>query len=193
MTATPILVVLLSAILIKEKITWIRYAGIFLGASGAIYLIFITTKTDAHADLMGDIFVFLNAILYGLYLLLVKELMKKYNAFTIFRSIFLLGFFVVLPFGIPEMKEVSFSTFPLEVWGALFFVCICATFLTYVLNAWALRLASASLVGSYIYVQPVLASTISIGIGQDTFIIGHAISAVLIMTGVYLVGKRNKM
>ena len=70
--------------------------------------------------------------------------------------------------------------------SSIAFVTIGATFLTYVLNAYALKHASSSLVGSYIYLQPVLATLIAIISGKDFLSLDKFLSMLIVFSGVFL-------
>ncbi len=102
MVATPILVLVLSGVLIGERITRTKLLGVLLGASGALLLIGLKPKGGATgATMLGDAFILINAISYGLYLVLVKPLMRKYTAVTVMAWC-LIGLVMVLPFGLGE-------------------------------------------------------------------------------------------
>ena len=65
--------------------------------------------------------------------------------------------------------------------------------LIYVLNAYALRHASSSLVGSYIYLQPVCATIIAILFATDELSFEKLLFMLLVFAGVYLASiKKNK-
>ena len=88
--------------------------------------------------------------------------------------------------------EINFNNFTPKIWLFVAFVTIGSTFLTYVLNAYALRKASSSLVGSYIYLQPVLATLIAILSGKDLLTLEKLIYVMVIFLGVFLVSwKKN--
>ena len=57
------------------------------------------------------------------------------------------------------------------------------------LNAYALRHADSGLVGSYIYLQPVMAAIIAISSGNDTLSMDKILSMLLISFGVYLASQ----
>jgi drug/metabolite transporter (DMT)-like permease len=48
-------------------------------------------------------------------------------------------------------------------------------------------------VGSYIYLQPIIASAIGVSLGQDVLTIGKIVAAMLIFGGVYLVSRKSKI
>jgi drug/metabolite transporter (DMT)-like permease len=83
MTATPILVLISSSLILKEKITKVKLFGVFLGFSGAVLLISNSGFSFSGDTFQGDFMVLLNASSYGIYLVMVKPLLAKYHPLTI--------------------------------------------------------------------------------------------------------------
>ena len=190
MTTTPILVLLISAILIKEKITFQKMIGIALGALGAIILISHGKRFSFQQNqIFGDMLIFTNAVSYGIYLVLVKKLMIRYHPITIIKWIFTFGIFMVLPFGWNDLKEIDWSSFPLTIWLAVVYVLVAATFLAYLLNAFALKIVNPSVVSIYIYLQPLLAAMIALIMNKDELSFIKIVAGILIFGGVYLVSR----
>jgi len=74
MTVTPILVLALSFFIIKDLITWYKVLGILLGASGAVLLILKTGEVSfSSATFLGNLFTFINASSFALYIVLIKS------------------------------------------------------------------------------------------------------------------------
>ena len=192
MTTTPILVLVISSLLIKERITFTKGIGVLLGAIGAMLLIGGAKFEFASNTVAGDVLILVNAISYGIYLVIVKPLMRKYNALTITKWIFLFGFFMTLPFCWNEFSAVEWESLPLTIWGSLLFIILATTFLAYLLNAWALNFVNPSVVGVYIYLQPIIASSFAVLLGQGELTPQKMLYAGLIFVGVYLVGKSSK-
>lgn len=193
MTTTPILVLVVSALLIGERITKQKVLGIGLGAAGAILLIAHGEKLAFGGKrLLGDLLIFINAFAYGIYLVLVKTLMDRYHPITVITWVFTFGLFFVFPFGISDFLQIQWHTFDTSIWLAVCFVLFFTTFCAYLLNAFALKLVNASLVSVYIYLQPLLASLIALLSGKDSLNSIKVLSAVLIFAGVYLVSIRKK-
>ncbi|GAA3970365.1 DMT family transporter [Hymenobacter antarcticus] len=193
-TIAPIVVVIASAILLSEKITLPRVLGIAVGAAGAASLILSRNAQAAiypHATL-GNIFILANATVFGLYLVLVQPLMRKYHAFTVLSRIFLVGAFIAVPFGWREALTADYASFPLYIWLEIGYMVVFLTILAYLLNNWALKYASPALLGVYIYLQPVLAVLIAVSLGKDHLTWGKAGQAVLIFLGVWLVSQKPK-
>ncbi len=190
-TVSPVVVVLLSAYLLRERLQAYRMVGILLAGLGAMLL--ISGKAgNTQGHVLGDLLILFNAVCFGAFLVLVKPLMQRYNPITVVSRIFLIGAVGVLPFGWQQVLEPAYAAFPASIWAAIAFVVICMTILAYLLNVWAMKYASPALVGVYIYLQPVFAIFIAVGLGKDVFTWQKALYAAMIFGGVYLVSKPKK-
>ena len=128
MTINPVLVIIMSAFILYEKINIRKGIGIALGLVGASTLILNSVSLSGNTDFMlGNMFVFINAASYGLYLVLVKPLMQKYHPITVMFYVFGFGLLYVLPFGYNELLAVDWASFPpIIIWEVLF-VVVCTT------------------------------------------------------------------
>ena len=191
MVTTPLFVAFFSFFLLNEKVTKLKVIGLCFGVFGAILLLLGPSLSFNSTTLWGDLMVMTNAIIYAYYLIIAKPLLHKYSPITVIKWTFFFGGLLVIPFGFTELKEVQWQAIPNSIWSAIIFLIIGATFITYVLNAWALRNANATLVGAYIYLQPVLATIIAVSMGKDSLTLPKVLFSLLIFTGVYLVGLPN--
>lgn len=191
MVTTPMIVLVLSAILVKERIQNIKIYGLILGLIGTVFLI-LYGKSVIHASnaTLGNILVFINAVSYGFYLILVKKLMDKYNAFAFVKWIYTFGFLMVLPFGWDEFQAVDFSNIPIAIFWKIGFIVVFSTFFTYLLNLVSMRELKPTTVAVFIYLQPLFATVFAMSLGKDELTLVKIVSAVLIFTGVYLVTKK---
>ena len=193
MTVSPILVIIFSAVIIKEKITIRKLLGIFLGIVGAATLILKSGSISLdNTFFVGNILIFINATSYSIYLVLVKTLMTKYNPITVMFYVFSFGLIFVLPFGLNELLEVNTQSFSKIIYLKVAFVVICTTFLAYLFNAFALKTLNPSVVSTYIYLQPVLASLVAILLKSDSLDFIKILSALFIFSAVYLVSIPTK-
>jgi drug/metabolite transporter (DMT)-like permease len=157
MAVNPILVVILSFFLLKEKITLGRSIGILMGTTGAI-LLTLTAGTGKGDSMLGDFFLFINAASYAVYLVLAKPLMKKYSPLTVITYVFTFGvaFILLYPPTLSELVVTNFQVIPFDVWIKIAYVVVGVTFFTYLLTMYGLKYLSASVSSAYIYIQPVL-------------------------------------
>ncbi len=191
MTTSPIIILVISSLVLKERITFLKVAGLILGATGTILLLLHSGMGEKGDLLIGDIMVLINAISWGCFLVTVKPLMMKYNPFTVLKWVFFFGFFMVLPFGYHDFISVKWELMTYEAMWALAFVVIFATLFAYYYNAAVLKYVNTSIAGSYIYLQPVLAAAIAIAWGKDIFSLQKLAYSFLILSGVYLVSLRK--
>lgn len=190
MTTVPIFVLISSALYLGERITLRKMAGIGIGASGAVLLIAYQHRVSfEYEQMMGNVLVLVNAMSYSLYLVLVKRLMRRYQPMTVITWVFTLGLPLVLPFGLPPLGETVWPALDLPIWLAIAYVIVGTTFLTYLCNAFALSRVRASTVSIYIYLQPLFAAIIALGLGQEALTANKIVAAVLIFTGVSLVSR----
>lgn len=188
MITTPILVFALATIFLKERIAWYKIVGLGMGLFGAFLIIGGKNFNFSTTTAIGDFMVLINAISYSIYLTIVKPLMKKYQAITVIKWVFFFGFFPVLFFSYNEVQEIAWYSFTNTVWLSLAFVVIGVTMGTYLLNIYGLSKLNSSVVGVYIYLQPILATFFAwIFLGEINLTKEKIMAAILIFTGVYLV------
>lgn len=194
MIVTPIIVLILSGFFLHEVLTPPKILGVILGFAGAIILS-VYGKSAAPGDhiLLGNFLVFINAVSYSIYLVIIKKLTAKYHPFTFIRWLFLFGFILVLPFGYTELTQVQWGTFSTYIVFSVVFVIVGSTFFTYLLNPIALRHLRASTVSSFLYLQPVVAVSFALIMKADTFDSVKLVASILIFTGVYLATLRPKL
>ena len=193
-TLSPIIVFIFSAILLKEKIESMKAFGIASGFVGALILVLYTAKTGVNAPNipMGNFLFIVNSFAYGLYLVLVKPLISKYNIITLLKWLFLLGVIMNFPVTLSQFSEVEWTNLPLkEAIIPMAFVVIGTTFFTYLFNAYALTKLTASSVSSFIYLQPIVGIIFAISTKSDSLTLISVVGMILIFIGIYLVTKKT--
>ncbi|MEY4433823.1 MAG: hypothetical protein RLZZ44_1957 [Bacteroidota bacterium] len=192
MVSTPMIVLVLSAIILKERMRKRMITGLILGLIGTTFLILYGKSVgNATNASLGNLLVLINATSYGFYLIIVKKLMHTYNAFTFVKWIYLLGFLMVLPFGWEVFQTVHWAILPIPVFWKIGFVVFFSTFLNYLLNLLSMKELSPTTVAVFVYLQPLFATIFAIGLGKDDLNGVKIISAALIFSGVYLVTMKK--
>lgn len=194
MTSSPIIVLILSAIIFKEALTPLKIAGIILGAAGAIYLIAGQSQVSLlQSDkAIGNLMVMVNAASYSVYLILVKPLMSKYDPLAVIKWVFFFGLLFVLPFGFNQFTEIKWTDMSWVILLETAFVIVFTTFIAYLFNIYAMKTVSSTTVSIYIYLQPVFATLSSFAFGTDLLTIKQFMAAMLIFAGVYLVSFQRR-
>jgi drug/metabolite transporter (DMT)-like permease len=192
-SVNPILVLLFAAWLLKEKIGATRLFGILLGAAGALMLILLGNPLSLKGgNLGGNLFVAGNTVAWGLYLVIAKPLVVKYNPLLMMRWMFLIAFIGVIPFSIRQAMEINFSSFDTYTWFSIFYIIIGTTFMAYFFITYSLKRLSSSVVAYYTYLQPVLVAVIGIIIFAEKISWIKILSALLVFAGIFFVTRKNK-
>ena len=193
MVSSPILVLSFSALILREKATRRKLSGIFIGMFGAIVLIvFGKEMGTAPNATSGNLLVFVNAASYSLYLILIRNLTQKYHPITLAKWLYLLGLIMVIPFGFEEFNMIEWQGIPQGILYRIGFIIVFTSFLTYMLNLFAIRKLLPTTLSIFIYLQPVIATTYALLTGSDQLNLIKIFSTLLIFTGVFLVTHRTK-
>ena len=191
MISSPIIVSILSIFMIKDQMNWKKAIGIGIGLIGALIVILHKNKGSGEFGIWGDILIFLNASSYGLYLICVKPLMKKYQPITVIKWVFTFGLIGVIPFGAYQIGQVNW-VMPKDILLKIGFVILFTTYLCYLFNIYGIKHVSPTIVSTYIYLQPILTSFIALLTGREKLESIVIFSSLLIFTGVYLVSVSGR-
>jgi drug/metabolite transporter (DMT)-like permease len=193
MVTSPIIVLSFATIFLNEKATKKKLAGIFIGMAGAaLLIIYGQTFKMGDSEVLGNFLILVNATSYALYLILIKNLSKKYHPLTFAKWLYLFGFLLVIPFGLREFNEVNWLDIPRSALYSIVFIVVFTTFLTYLFNLLAIRKLKPTTLSIFIYLQPVIASSYALIVGSDTLNLTKILATVLIFIGVYLVTRKPK-
>ena len=193
-TLIPIVVVVLSALFINEKVTIKKAVGILLGLVGAIALVVFGSEArqDATNITLGNTLLIINPISYGIYLILSKKLIEKYHPFTLMKWLFTIAIFINFPITYTEFSEVQWEELPLTIVWRIVFVVFGTTFLAYLFISFALTQLKASTVGAFVYLQPLIGILFALAMGKDNLTTIKVAATVLILLGVYLSSIKPK-
>jgi drug/metabolite transporter (DMT)-like permease len=201
MTTNPIMVAIIAFFLLKEKISWMKVLGILVGALGSILLTLVGKSGQGDSSL-GDLYLFLNALSYAIYLVLAKPLMQKYSPFTVITYVFTFGlaYLLLFPPTYYETFQVDFTSIPSVIWYKILYIVVGVTFFTYLLTMYGLKYLSPSTSSSYIYFQPVLVIIFAIvfatlGISKDytqTITLEKILYMLMIFLGVWVTARYSK-
>ncbi len=192
MISNPIAVILFTLIFYKERVTIFKVGGLLLGISGALMLLLFDQGFKFGSNTwVGDLFTVINSLSWAVFIVMAKPYMEKYKTVTVMKWIFLIGFLYFTPFGAWDIGNTNWNSFTTELWFDLAFVIVATTFFAYLLNTYALKALSSTVVATYIYIQPFLASTIAVILEKDVLYPKKIVAGVLIILGVWLVSWRK--
>ena len=196
-TLSPIMTLVISALVIRERITWSGILGIVLSLIGVLILIFNCVSIRSGADstsIWGILGMLVNTLCFASYVGIFKPLIQKYSVVTFMKWMFLFSSLMALPFAFGAFRESNLAAVPTDVVWQVLFVVVAATFIAYFLIPIGQKRLRPVVVCMYTYVQPIIAMVIALALGLDTLNALKVMASVLVFTGVGLVNfvpKRN--
>lgn len=188
-TLSPVMVMLISAAVLREPITAKKAIGVIIGGLGAILIIVTQTHVGVKSSSwVGNLFCLISAASYAIYLVITKPVTMKYTPVTLLKWMFLFSTFMIIPFTYQDVVSAKvFAVYNESAIIRVVYVLFFATFISYFLIPVALKRIRPTTVGSYNYLQPLVASFAAIAVGQDVLTWEKPTAALFIFTGVYLV------
>jgi drug/metabolite transporter (DMT)-like permease len=196
LSTNPIFAFVFAALILKERITFLKGTGLAIGLFGVLLLILQNGMPDlASSTFLGDVFSMVNTISWAFYTVVIKRMLEKYHPVTVMKWTFLFGMLTNIPAGYHQWSTMDWSAIPFTAWLQIGFVIVGATYLGYLLITFGLRRLSPTIVSTYTYIQPVIAAYMATIFGQDHITLVMIISALLIFAGVFVVSfqKKNRL
>ncbi len=195
---------LLSLLLGRERFAWNKIANIALGITGTV-LLFAPFLGDTFSPeaLVGNLLCLTSTFLYATYLAAAPPLVTRMGSLGFSRMVFLYAsvlnviVFIALS-GFPDAAVVArvFEMLPqlsATFWGALAYVVLGATVVTYLLNAYALEKLPPGIVGGVVCVQTVIGVSLSNVLLAEPFPVEHAVAMALVVAGVLCLWMPRRM
>ena len=188
---SPIYTMFIAAVAIKEPITVKKAGGVLISFVGIMILIFNSMHSAGATEnsMRGILLMIVNGLSFALYLGIFKPLISKYSVCTFMKWIFLFSTLVSVPVSAGEIVSLEWSTVPGKLIAELGYLVFFATFVRYYLIPFGQQRLRPTLVSMYAYVQPIIATGISICIGMDTLTWQKILSAVMVFAGVIIVSR----
>lgn len=189
---TPIFTMFVAAIVLKEPITIKKALGVALSFIGILVLILFSTHTEnnvSHTSPAGVIILLFNCLFFALYLGIFRPLISKYSVVTFMKWMFLFSLIASIPFTFKELISIDYTTIPRNYYFELAFLVVCSTFIAYFLIPIGQKNIRPTAISLYTYVQPIIASAMSIYLGMDVLGWQKIIALIAVFTGIILVNR----
>lgn len=188
---SPIYTMIIAAIVLREPITWQKAGGVILSFAGVIFLLLnsVSAGGATQTTTIGLLLMILNCICFSLYLGMFKPVIARYSVVTFMKWIFLYSTIMSLPLSAKELVTLDYAALPGNIVAELAFLILCSTFITYFLIPVGQKRIRPTLVSMYSYVQPIIATGISIYLGMDTLGWQKVLAAIAVFAGVMVVSR----
>ena len=193
LSTNPIFAFVFAALILRERITFLKGIGLAIGLSGVLLLILQNGTPDlGSSTFLGNVYTLVNTISWAFYTVVIKRMLEKYHPVTVMKWTFLCGMLTNIPVGYYQWSTMDWSSIPVKAWLEIGFVIVFATYLGYLLITFGLRRLSPTIVSTYTYMQPIIAAYLATLMGQDHIDVVMIVATLLIFSGVFVVSIQRK-
>lgn len=184
---TPVVVLILSRIILKEPATWRKIVGVIVALVGVVVVIFEDGFQLNSAHTQGNLLLVVAVLAWSLTTIYGKPMIRKYGAFYVTSLVLVAGMVLYLPLGILYGNLTLLSALSAPDWWGVLYLGIGTSILGYFFWYYPLGKIDASKVAIFSNAQPFFTTILAvILLGQDistTFALGGLVT----ITGVVLV------
>lgn len=173
-----------------ERATAARVGGITLACAGALLVVGGEGWHGTRQSVIGAVLILINCFSYALYLVLSKPDMQRFSPRALVSRMFLAGAVLMFPVAAVPLWRQDWGAISPSGWLALLLVILGPTVAAYLLQAWALQFADSSVVASYTYIQPVLATILGALLFDEAIRPIVLLAGAMICAGVWTAGRK---
>ena len=191
MTTIPVATLLFGVLLGRERLNGRKVASLIVALAGVLLVIGPTAADMNDMRLLGDGLTLINALSYAFFLVISRRLLSRIDPLG--ATVVILGFGslgMLLP-GLTALPGFDPAQVTPRTWLLGAFIVLFPTAGAYFLNYWALARLESSVVAFFIYLQPLIATTLSILFLGERLTPSIVAGAALIFCSVYLALRRR--
>lgn len=191
-TAMPAVIVLLSLLLLRERVSRRAGVGVALGIGGAVYVV-VHGEFSAltHLRLVpGDLWMLAAVFLYAFYSVLLRW-RPPIHPLSLVWSTFVLGDLLLLPLYLWEWSARGAPALNWQVAAGALYVALFPSVLSYLFWNRGVHVIGANRAGLFICLVPVFASALAIVFLGESLHTYHVVGLALILSGFLLVNRRQ--
>jgi drug/metabolite transporter (DMT)-like permease len=188
-TTGPITILLLSALVLGERITARKALGVALAVAGVLVVMGAETLASFEfGQVKGDVLVIASIVMWSLFTVFGKRLTDTLGALRVTAWVTIIGALSMAPVGLYEARITGFSlsSLTLDGWLAIAFLGIACSFLATFLYFVALGLSESQKVGVYLYAIPPMTAVVAFLYLGESITSNLVFGAALVIGGVAL-------
>jgi len=191
----PIVVVILSYFLLKEKINLRKILGVIIGFIGvnAIIVLPIFDQSFIKQGIIGNLLIFFGCLSFSYYTVLSKKFSKRYSPLWLTISFIFTTTIVSLVFSMKELSSINYwfsNLTPAIIW-AIVYVAVIGTVMAYFLQQYVIKKASPLIVSLTQYLTPGVTMVWSNMILGEKFSLSLIVGTAVILYGAWLVTREG--
>jgi drug/metabolite transporter (DMT)-like permease len=185
--ATPILVLLISRVLLGERLSGRKIGGVVLALIGVVIVIFERGFTASMHYVYGNMIIVIAVMAWGLYTVLGKKLIVTYGAIQASAMTIIMGTILFIPAGIVPTLHFPFEILTMSNWLEILYLGIVTSVFAYYLWYYALSRIEVGKVAIFTNLQPVMTALLAVILLGQTITIPFIVGGLIAMCGVVIV------
>ncbi len=188
-TTGPITILLLSALVLGERITVRKAIGVAVAVAGVLVVMGAETlQSFEFGNVKGDLLILSSIVMWGMFTVFGKRMTDEMGALRVTLWVTIIGAVTMIPIGLGEARATGFSIADLSLsgWSAIAFLGIGCSFLATLLYFVALKLTESQKVGVYLYAIPPVTAVVAAFYLGEVITLNLIVGAVLVIAGVAL-------
>ena len=188
--ASPLFIALFARFLLGERLRPRQWAGMAGGLVGSFAV--VTQGKLGGGGLfssggLGDLMVLESAAAWAAFSVAGKGLLVRYSPIAVPAYAMGIGMIGVMPIWLAAGGANDLARLRGSGWAAILFLGACGTALAYLLWYRAMQVRPAGVVGAYMFLQPLVASSLARLLLGEALAVPTIVGGVMILGGVYLV------
>lgn len=190
----PVITLGIALLIGHERPTPVRWASIAVAFASVLILLRVESFRLQDELVVGDLLTLANGCSFSLFLVLSRDYLRRTDPLAATAWLLCFGAVGIFIVGAGPLARVDASALPARFWVYAAYAIVFATVLAYFLNYYALRHTDSSLVALFIYMQPPIATGLSMLFLHERPGPRFWIAAAGIFLGVYLaVRERSRL
>lgn len=176
-TSIPLLTLAMATLAGRERWTLIRGLSLAVGFVGVALVVVPQPAGPASATLIGDLLTLTNATSFSLFLVMSKGLLTRTDPVGATAVLMTFGAVGIGAVGLPDLLATDLGSVSTAAWVMIAYIAVFPTALAYLFQYWALVRVDSSEVALFIYLQPLIAASLSV------LFLGERLSWILVLGG----------
>lgn len=187
----PVAIAIGAVWFLKEKLDKSNLLGIFLCVAGVILVGFVGKQAESGNSLLGNVLMILSVFAWAIYTLIAKS-MNDRDPVLVVSLITFIGTALLLPAVIIELWDQKIPVLSANAWVAVIYLGVFSSALCYILYANALKTLSATQVGNFLNLDPVIGAIIAFIFLKDKITAWQIAGGLLVLAGIWLSSKNSR-
>jgi drug/metabolite transporter (DMT)-like permease len=187
----PIIILLLSWAMRVEALTRRKALGMALAFAGVAVVAVEQAGSNGAGAGLGDVLTLLAGVGFAIYTVLGKHAIQEYGAVRTSLLSNIAGAVMMMPVALWQIHALAraqrLGSLGVTGWGAVIYMGVLASALSYVLYFWVLRYMTPARLGAVTYLQPVGATLLGLVLLGEPITRRVAFGGLLIIAGVYAI------